>query len=130
MPCATCTFKRDVEVPRHQQLGAPGALLESGNDTLYRRGVVGDEVKSHDVPPPLPCRQMESDDVGSEFLDGLHRKMRRRPVEHCHSAPVSAWRVRRDDAIPIRPAGVDAVRDLCFLEDAQVRVGLGHPPQR
>ena len=50
-------------------------------------------------------------------------------MEHCHSAAVSAWRVCRNDGIPIRPVVVDAVSELCFLEDAQVHVGLGHLPQ-
>ena len=56
--------------------------------------------------------------------------MRRRPVKHCHSAAVSAWHVRHGDAITILTAGVDAVSDFCFLEDSQVHVCLGHPPQR
>ena len=56
--------------------------------------------------------------------------MRRRPVKHCHSAVVSARRVCCDDAILSRHAGVDSVCYICLLEDAQVHVGLGHPPQR
>ena len=56
--------------------------------------------------------------------------MRRQSVEHCHSATVSARRVRCNNAIPSLPAGVYAVSDFCFLEDTQVHVGLGHPPQR
>ena len=56
-----------VEVPRHQQCGAPGPLLERGEDTIYRRGVVRGEVTSNDVPPPRSCRQLEADDVGSKL---------------------------------------------------------------
>ena len=52
-----------------------------------------------------------------------------RPVEHYHSAAVSDRRVRHNDDVSILPAGVDAVSDLCLLEDAQVHVGLVHPPQ-
>ena len=37
---------------------------ESNDDTLYHRGVVGGEVTSHDVPPPLPRRQLGANDVG------------------------------------------------------------------
>ena len=42
---------------------------------------------------------------------------------------MSARRVRSDDAIPSRRAGVDAVSALVLLEDAQAHVGLGHPHQ-
>ena len=63
-------------------------------------------------------------------MDGLHREMRRQPVKHCHSAAVSDWRLCRGNAIPSQPAGVDDVIEFCFLEDDQVHVGLGHPPQR
>ena len=58
------------------------------------------KVTSQDVPLPRPCRQMEADDVGPKFLDGLHRKIRRRTVEDCHSAVVSARRVCCNDAVP------------------------------
>ena len=130
-PPVSLRFRQvDVEVPCHQQLGAPEELLERGNDTLYCRCVVEGEVTYHNVPPLLPRFQMEANEIGSELLDGLHRKIWRRLVEHCHSVVVSDWRVRRNNAIPSRPAGVDAVSDLCLLEDSQVHVGLGHPPQR
>ena len=92
-------------------------------------GIKDSNIHYHNVTPPLPRRQLEAGDVGSELLDGLHQKMRRRSVKQCHSTAVSAWRVRRDDAIPSRPAGVDSVCYLGFLEDYQVHVGLGHPPQ-
>ena len=55
---------------------------------------------------------MEAYGIGSEFMDSLHLEMRRRPVEHCHSATVVARRVRRDDAITSRPAGVDSVSEF------------------
>ena len=76
-----------------------------------------------------PRCQLEADDVGSILLVSLHREMRHRPVEHCHSAKMSARRVCRNDAITIRPVGAHAVSDFCFLEDAHVHVGLGHPPK-
>ena len=123
-------FQVDIEVPCHQQFGTPGALLERGDDTLYLQGDVGGKLISHDVTPLLPCRQLEADDIGSELLDGLHCKMRRQTVKHSHSAAVSDRRVCRNDAIPSRPAAVDSVCYLCFLEDYQVHVSLGHPPQR
>ena len=65
-----------IQVTCHQQFGALGELLESGDDTLYRQGVFGGELTSHDVPLPLPCRQLGANDVGSKLLDGLHRKIR------------------------------------------------------
>ena len=64
------------------------------------------------------------------MLDGLHREMRCWPVNHCHSATVSAWRICSDNTVPSRPAGVDSVSDLGILKDTQVHVGLGHPPKR
>ena len=39
---------------------------------------------------------------------------------------MSAQRVRSDDAVPNQLAGVESVRALGLLEDAQVHVGLGH----
>ena len=119
-----------VEVSRRQQFGSLGPLFERGNDTFYCRGVVGGEVTSHDVPPPLPRRHLESDNVGPKSSDGLHRKMGCWPVKHWHSAAVSARRVYSDDAIPNQPAGVDSVSYLGLLKDSQVYFDLGHPPQR
>ena len=88
-----------LKSPVIQQSGSLGALLERFEDPLYRQGVFGGELTSHNVPLPRPRLQLEANDVGSKFLDGLHRKMWRRPVEDCHSAVVSARRVRRDNAI-------------------------------
>ena len=51
-------------------------------------------------------------------------------MKYCHSTVLSVRRVRRDDTIPSRPAGVDSVCCLFSLEDSQFHVGLGHPPQR
>ena len=50
--------------------------------------------------------------------------MRRRPVEHCHSAAVLPWSVRCDEAIPRLPTGVDSVSEFFLLEDSEVHVGL------
>ena len=47
--------------------------------------------------------------------------MRRRAVEDCDAVAVSAQRVCHDDAISGRPAGVDSIGKLYFLEDAQVQ---------
>ena len=63
-----------IKVSRYQQFGAPGSLLEPSDENLYRQGVVGCEVTSNDVPLPLPCGQLKSDNVGPELLDGLHCK--------------------------------------------------------
>ena len=41
-----------------------------------------------------------------------------------------AWCVRGDDDVSGHPAGIDAVGEFCFLKDAQVHIGLGHPSQR
>ena len=117
-----------VHVSHHQKFGSLGELLEHFNDPLYCQGVVGGEVTSHDVPPPRPLHQLEADDAGDKLLDGLHRKMRYRPMEDCHSAAVLARHVRRNNAIPSRPAGVDTIRHFCLLKYAQVHVGLEHPP--
>ena len=97
---------------------------------LLVAGVVVGEVTSQDVPPPLPRRQLEANSIRPKLLDGLHREIRCRPVEHCHSAAVSAWRVCSEDALPSRPAGVDSISYLGFLKDSQVHVGLVYPPQR
>ena len=35
-------------------------------------------------------------------------------VEHGHSTAVSDWRVRSDNTVPKRRAGVDSVRELSF----------------
>ena len=50
-------------------------------------------------------------------------------VKKCNAAAVSAWRIRRDDVVASRPAGVDAICEFRLLEDAQVHIGLGHPPE-
>ena len=43
---------------------------------------------------------------------------------------VLAWRVRSNNAVPSRPAGVDSISYLGFFKDAQVHVGLVRPPKR
>ena len=52
-----------------------------------------------------------------------------RPVEHGHSAAVLARRVRINDTVPRRLAGVDSIGAIGLLEDAQVHVGLCHSPK-
>ena len=49
----------------------------------------------HDMPPPLPCHQLEADDipdVEAELFDG---KVLRLAVENCNSAAVTTWRLCR-----------------------------------
>ena len=50
-------------------------------------------------------------------------------VEKCDAAAVLAQRIRRNDTVAGRPTGVDTIRAFCLLEDSQVHVGLGHPPE-
>ena len=118
-----------IEVSRHQQSGTMWPLLESGEDTIYCQGVIGGDVTSQDVPPLVPRRQLKADNIGPEMLDSLYRKIWCWPVEYCHSAAVSAWRVCSKNAVPIQPAGVDSISYLSLLKDAQVHLSLGHPPQ-
>ena len=42
---------------------------------------------------------------------------------------MSDWRVRGNEAVPARPMGVDAVRQLSFLKDAHIHIGLVHTSQ-
>ena len=49
-------------------------IMVSGDDTLYRRGVVGGEVTSDDVPLPRYRRYLEAEDIGSVLPDVLHLK--------------------------------------------------------
>ena len=58
-----------------------------------------------------------------KLLHRLDREVWFRAVVNCNAAAVSAWRVRRDDAIAGRPAGVDSIGKFGFLEDAQVNIG-------
>ena len=50
-------------------------------------------------------------------------------VEECNNAAVLARRFRRDDDIAGGPAGLDPIREFCLLEDSQIHVCLGHPPE-
>ena len=50
-------------------------------------------------------------------------------VEKCDAAAVLARLISRDDCVAGRPAGVDPIRDLGLLEDAQVHIGMGHPAE-
>ena len=118
------------KVSQHQKFGTKGSLLERGDNTLYHQGVVRGEVTSDDVPPMLPRRQLEANNVGHELLDGLHCETRCRTIEDCDPAAVSARRICSDGAAPGRPAVVDAIGDFRFLEDTQLHIGLGHLPQR
>ena len=69
------------------------------------------------------------EDMGTKLLHRLHHEVGFGAVEKCDAAAVSARRIRRNDAIAGRPAGVDSLREFCLLEDSQVHVGLGHPPE-
>ena len=121
--------ENDVKIARHQQLRAPWLTPYCLADLLHRRSVFGGKVHSHYVPPPRPRRDLEPNEVGSKLLHRLHHKVWRRAVEDCDTAAVSAWRVRRDDAIAGRPAGVDNISEFSLLEDSHIHVSLGHPPQ-
>ena len=92
--------KIQIKLSCHQNFGAPVFFLEHGNDTLYRLGVVGGELTSNDLTSPLPCRQLEANDVGPELLDGLHRKKRWWPIEDCNPAAVPARCIRCDNTVP------------------------------
>ena len=105
-----------------------GRFLSASTNFSIVEVLSGGKVTSHDVPLQRPRHHLESDDVGAKLLDSLHRKVRRRPAEDCHSATVSARRIRRDDAIPRRPTGVYPVHHCFLLKDSKVHVGLGHPP--
>ena len=72
---------------------------------------------------------MESDGVGPKLMDTLHCKTRLRPIEYCDPAVVTARRAPGDDVVSGRPAGVDAIGNSSLLGDAQVHIGLGHPPR-
>ena len=91
---------------------------------------LGGEVSSDYVPFPLPCHQMESDNVGSELLQRHDRKPQWHAVKHCHSSAVSDWRVHRKNTVAGRFAGVDTICKLFIYEYSQVQVVLGHPRQR
>ena len=67
---------------------------------------------------------MEADHIRPELPHSLHCKVRRWAVEDCDATAVSSQRIRRNDALAGRPAGVDSIGKLCFFEDAQVHVGL------
>ena len=75
-PISLRILKLRVKVSRHQQLGALELLLERGNDTLYRRGVIKGKETSDNIPPLLPRHQLEADDFGPKLLNGLHHEMR------------------------------------------------------
>ena len=64
-----------------------------------------------------------------KLLHRLHHELWFGAVEKCDAAAVSARRIRRDDAIAKRPAGVDPIREFCLLEDSHIHVSLGHPPE-
>ena len=60
------------EIYFHQKCGAPGPLLERGDNTIYCLGVARGKVTSNDVPPPRSCRQLEADYVGAKLTHDLH----------------------------------------------------------
>ena len=128
-----CSFwDREVsfEISGHQKFGPVGALSNSRKDTLNGRGIIGGEVASDNVPLLLPCHHLYSDDVGSELLQRLDRKLYLHVVKHCHSNTITDWCAHRDNAVAAQFAGVFTICKLRIFEDAKVQVGLGHPPQR
>ena len=128
-PLPSGSNRLTLKSPANSSLAPRGRPLSAATTLSILEVSSGGEVTSHNLPLSLPCCHMEADDVEPKLLDGLHREMRCRPVEHCHSAAVSDWRVRSDDAVPSRPAGVDSISYLGFLKYVQVHVGLVHPPQ-
>ena len=64
------------------------------------------------------------------MLQRLDRKPRQHTVKHCHSTTVSDQCAHRYNTVAGQLIGVDAIYKLRILEDDQVQVGLGHPPQR
>ena len=72
-----CSFryrKVGVEIVGHQQFRPAGALSKSYDNALNVLGEVRGEVASNDVPLLLPHHQIETDNVGSEFLELFSRK--------------------------------------------------------
>ena len=118
-----------VKVARHQQFRAPWLPLDRLQYSLHRRRVIGIDVHTCDVPPLLPRRKLEPNYIGSKLLHRLHQEVWFGVVEECDAATVSAWCIRRDDAIAGHFAGVDTICEFCLLEDSQIRVSLGHPPE-
>ena len=89
---------------------APLGRLQSALTTLSIVELLfGGEVTSHDVPSPRPRCYLESDHIWPKLPHHLHREVWRREVEDCNAAAVSARRGCRDDAIDVRPAGVDSI---------------------
>ena len=70
---------------------------------------------SNDVPSLLPSCQLKANNVWSKLMYGLYQKPWGRPLEHCHSAAVSAHHVRRNDDVARQPVGVDSVYGIGFL---------------
>ena len=118
-----------IGVYQHQKFGSSGELSKSCDDAINIRGVVGGEVTSNDVPSPLPRCQLKDDNFVAKLPYYLHREPQGRLVEHRHSSVVSAQSVHSNGAVAGWPAGADSIRNLGFLEGAQVQVGLGHTPR-
>ena len=78
------------------------------DNPLYRPSVVGGEVTSDDVPSPPPRCDLEAENVGSVFPDGLHREEWRWPVEECHPAAVLDQSFYSYDSVSGKIVGVDA----------------------
>ena len=66
------------------------------------------------VPPSLPRRYLETHHIGPKLLHRLHYEVGFGAVEKCDAAAVSARHIRRDDAVAVRPPGVDAICDLQY----------------
>ena len=88
------------------------AVSQCRDDPLYRPSVVGGDVTSDDVPLPPAGHQLKAYDVRPIWPHLLYREVCPLLVEQCYSAAVLARRVRRDDTVSGRRAGVNAVGAL------------------
>ena len=112
------TCKISIKVSHQQQFGSSMALSKRYDSALDIRGVVGGKVTSDYVLSPIPHRQLRSDGFGAKLMYHLHQEPQGLLVQHHHSTVVLSWRVCINDAVSGRPAGVDSISELGFLEDA------------
>ena len=98
-----------VEIPRHHQVRARWLSSYLRDQRLHGHFVLEGNVCPDDVPASLPCCHLKYHHIRPAPLHRLHHEVGCGAVKKCYAAAVSDRRIRCDDFVAGRPAGVDAI---------------------
>ena len=106
-----------------------GVLDDDCDGTLYGSCVIRGKVTPDNKPASPFWGYLKYQQVRPVLLQCLDLEVGEVLVENGHPSVVLDWRIGHEDAIARRRACVNPIYYFSILEEPQVEIGLGHPPQ-